>query len=71
MTNNIGDQRFETKLRFHVQELGCVKLLAMDKPIYVPGARCEDALKDIIKYCKSEFSICKIRVIFMVFSANE
>lgn len=52
--NRYEDDRFQSRLLFHVQELGCVKELAEDElPLYIPGTQCEEALKDIIKYIKS------------------
>ena len=53
-----GKNNFESRLHFWVKELGCVKKLDNGSSIYVPGSYCEDALKDIKKYCSGKPPIC-------------
>ena len=51
--NDLNDVRFTSRLKFHVQELGCVKNLG-DIPMYRPGKNCADALRDLVRYCRSK-----------------
>jgi len=52
--NSLEDNRFVSRLQFHVHELGITKQFNGEIPIYVPGDNCFEAMKDIVQLVKAD-----------------